>query len=203
MKTSGVAKWAYLLLGIAVLPPAGALAQSVDVSWTFGNVDMSAYRLDAYQPAGIEFAPVGTENPTLPLRLGGRYEVKVTNYSFHPLEIVALGTFASQDRVVLSMASQGTLESDPSVAWEDNKQGTVRFTLSAGLYQALTEGGRKPGYRCQPHASTRWQETMSREHENAVPRKSRHHRARRRRVCCPAGRDCPSRRTVGASLLVG
>jgi len=154
MKTRSVAKWTGLLLWAVVLLPAGALAQSVNVSWTFGNVDMSAYRLDAYQPADIEFAPLGSENPTLPLELGGRYEVKVTNYSVHPLEIIALGASAAQDKVLLSIAAQGPFESDPGVAWEDNKQGTVRFTLTTGLYQAMIEGGRKPGYRCQPHAAT-------------------------------------------------
>jgi len=149
-----IMKRAYLVLGILVLPSAGALAQSADVSWTFGNVDMSAYRLDAYQPAGIEFAPLGSENPTLPLKLGGRYQVKVTNYSFHPLEILGLATSPSQDKVLLSMAVQGSFESDPGVAWQDNGQGTVQFTVTTALYQAMTEGGRKPGYRCRPHSAT-------------------------------------------------
>jgi glucose/arabinose dehydrogenase len=115
---------------------------------------MSVYRLDAYQPAGISFAPLGSENPTLPLELGGRYQVTVTNYWAHPLEIIAKAQPPGQDRVLLSMAAAGPFESDPGVAWEDNGQGTVRFTLTEALYYAMTEGGRKPGYRCLPHAAT-------------------------------------------------
>ncbi|MEN6575089.1 MAG: PQQ-dependent sugar dehydrogenase [Phycisphaerales bacterium] len=115
---------------------------------------MSAYRLDAFEPAGIEFPPLGTENPTLPLELGKRYQVKVTNYSFHPFEVIAKATSASQDVVLLSMTVQGSFESNPGVAWTDNGQGTVRFTLTAALYEAMVQGGRNPGYRCRPHAAT-------------------------------------------------
>lgn len=142
-----------LLLEILAFLSSSARAQSYDVAWTFGNVDMSSYRLDAFEPESSQFPPLGSENPTLSLELGKRYQVKVTNYSFHPFEVVAKGEFASQDVVLLSMVIQGPLESDPGVAWEDNGQGTVRFTLTEGLYQAMIAGGLKPGYRCRPHAA--------------------------------------------------
>lgn len=153
MNSTRIAKLQYFLPVILAFVPAAAQAQSYDVAWTFGNVDMSSYRLDAFEPAGIEFPPLGTENPTVPLELGKRYQVKVTNYSFHPFEVIAKATSASQDAVLLSMAIQGSLESDPGVAWTDNGQGTVGFTLTAALYEAMIAGGRKPGYRCRPHAS--------------------------------------------------
>ncbi len=142
-----------LVTGVCILTGAIVQAQSYDTAWTFGNVDFFSYRLDAFEPGDIEFAPLGSENPTLPLELGKRYQVKVTNYSSHPFEVIAKAASASQDKVLLSMAAQGPLESDPAVAWEDNGTGTVRFTLTIDLYQAMVEGGRKPGYRCRPHAS--------------------------------------------------
>jgi len=154
MNSKQVTKSVCLVLGMLALAPAAAMAQPHDIAWTFGDVGMQAYRLDAFEPATLQFPPLGTENPTLPLELGKRYQVKVTGYSFHPLEIVAKGSSPSQDRVLLSMASVGAFESNPGVAWEDNKQGTVRFTLTAALYQAMIEGGRTPGYRCQPHSAT-------------------------------------------------
>ncbi len=152
MKATQVTRWMYPLLGMLVLAPA-AHAQLRDVAWTFGNEDFSSYRLDSFEPAGIQFAPLGSQNPTLPLELGKRYQVTVTNYSVHPLEIIGMAASASQDKVLLSMAAAGPLESDPGVAWADDGKGTVRFTLTLDLYQAMVEGGRKPGYRCQPHAA--------------------------------------------------
>jgi glucose/arabinose dehydrogenase len=153
MKAARVTPSVYLLLGILVFVPAAAPAQPHDVAWTFGNEDFSFYRLDAFAPAGIPFAPIGSENPTLPLEMGKRYQITVTNYSIHPVEIIGKAASASEDKVLLSMATAGPLESNPGVAWEDDGKGTVRFTLTIDLYQAMAEGGRKPGYRCRPHAT--------------------------------------------------
>ena len=154
MESKQTTKLTYILLGILAFLPSAARAQLYDAAWTFGNVDMSSYRLDAFEPGNIEFPALGSENPTLPLELGKRYQVKVTNYSFHPFEIMGMAPSASGDKILLSMAIQGPFESDPDVAWTDNGQGTVRFTLTEGLYQAMIEGGRKPGYRCRPHSAT-------------------------------------------------
>ena len=129
-------------------------AQSHNVAWTFGNVGSSSYRLDAFEPSGIEFGTTGEQDPALPLELGKRYQVKVTNYTVHPFEVIAKASSPSQDGVLLSMASQGPLESDPEVYWEDDGRGTVRFTLTQSLYQAMTTEGRNPGYRCRPHLFT-------------------------------------------------
>jgi len=128
-----------------------ASAQTYDVAWTFGSVGSSSYRLDAVVPDNIGFPPLGSEDPTLPLELGKCYQVTVTDPAFHPFEVIAKGSSPEQDKVLLSMTVQGSFESDPGVAWQDNGQGTVSFTLTTPLYQAMVEGGRVPGYRCAFH----------------------------------------------------
>jgi glucose/arabinose dehydrogenase len=153
MKAARVTQPVYLLLGLLVFVPAAVRAQPSDVAWTFGDEGFSAYRLDAFEPADIQFPPLGSENPTLPLELGKRYQIKVTNYTVHPLEIIGKAASAAEDKVLLSMAVAGPLESDPGVAWTDDGKGTVRFTLTIDLYQAMVEGGRKPGYHCRPHST--------------------------------------------------
>lgn len=139
---------------LLLLVPPAVLGQDYDVGWTFGNVGFSSYRLDALEPDDANLAPIGSEDPTLSLELGKRYQVTVTNYTFHPFEVLAKGSSASQDKVLLSMEGAGPFESDPGVAWEDDGQGTVRFTLTTPLYQAMVEDGRNPGYRCQIHVGT-------------------------------------------------
>jgi len=131
-------------------------ADSHDAAWTFGNVGSFSYRLDSFTPAdaGLE-ASIGQEDPTLTLYLGRRYQVTVTNYTVHPFQVLAKGSSAATDIPLLSMGSTtSSFESDPEVAWEDNGAGTVTFTMTLGLYNAMTDSGRIPGYRCQPHAST-------------------------------------------------
>jgi glucose/arabinose dehydrogenase len=128
-----------------------AQTQPFDVAWTFGNVGFSSYRLDAFEPGNIELGTIGAENPALPLELGKRYQVKVTQYIAHPFEVIAKASSPAQDKVLLSMTIQGPFESDPQVNWEDDGQGTVRFTLTRSLYLAMTEDGRIPGYRCRIH----------------------------------------------------
>ena len=131
-------------------------ADSHDAAWTFGNVGIFSYKLDSFTPAdaGLE-ASIGQENPTLTLHLGRRYQVTVTNYTVHPFEVLAKGTSAATDIPLLSMGSTtSSFESDSEVAWEDNGAGTVTFTMTLSLYNAMTDSGRIPGYRCELHAST-------------------------------------------------
>ena len=127
-----------------------------DVSLTFGNVGIFSYTLDSFSPANVDTgANINDENPTLNLRIDKRYEITVINYTVHPLQILAKGTSAGQDIALLSMGSPtSSFESDPDVAWVDNGSGTVTFTLTMNLYNAMIDSGRVPGYRCQPHAST-------------------------------------------------
>jgi len=154
MNSKQISKLAYFVLGVLALAFGPAHAQSYDVAWTFGDVGMMAYRLDGFEPTSLQFPPLGTENPTLPLELGKRYQIRVINPGAHPLEIIALAASPAQDTVLLSMSVQGSFESNAGVAWTDNGQGTVRFTLTGALYEAMTQGGRKPGYRCRPHSAT-------------------------------------------------
>jgi len=131
-------------------------AASHDVAWTFGNVGSSSYRLDAFEPgdAGLG-AAIGAEDPTLTVRVGRRYQVTVTNFVPHPFEVLAKGTSAGADTVLLSMGSRtGPFESDPEVEWADNGAGTVTFTLTAGLYNAMIDSDHVPGYRCKAHVFT-------------------------------------------------
>ena len=87
--------------------------------------------------------------------MGKRYQVQVVNHTAYPLEVVAKGASAAQDRVLLSMgADEGAFASDPEVNWQDDGQGTVRFTLTPRLFKAMEEGGLTPGYRCRSQAGT-------------------------------------------------
>jgi len=140
-----------VLATLFFLAGAAAQAQAPDVAWTFGAIGSSSYRLDAFTPAGIEFGTIGSADPTLPLALGKRYQVKVTDYMMHPFEVIAKSSSPTQDKVLLSMSIAGPSEADPKVNWQDDGRGTVAFTLTAELYQAMTESGRTPGYRCRPH----------------------------------------------------
>jgi glucose/arabinose dehydrogenase len=56
-----------------------------------------------------------------------------------------------QDLVLLSMSVDPPLESDPDIDWQDDGRGTVQFTMTMTLYEAMTRPGRTPGYRCRPH----------------------------------------------------
>jgi len=152
MRTVQVSYVRFLFVSVALLSAAVTTdAQPIDVAWTFGNVGSSSYRLDAFDPSDIAFGTVGSQDPTLPLELGKRYQVTVTQPSVHPLEIIAKAPSAPSDVVLLSMSVNAPFESDPDVNWVDDGQGTVAFTLTTPLYQAMLEGNRVPGYRCRPH----------------------------------------------------
>ncbi|MDI6447757.1 CHRD domain-containing protein [Anaerobaca lacustris] len=154
MNAVGIARKVCLLVAATALVPTLAPAQSLHVAWTFGDVGLESYRLDAFAPDNVGFPPLGSEDPTLPLELGRRYQVTITDYTFHPFEVIAKGPSASQDTVLLSMTVPGPFESDPEVAWTDDGRGTVAFTLTEALYRAMAEGGRNPGYRCRTHPTT-------------------------------------------------
>ncbi|MGD2095845.1 MAG: PQQ-dependent sugar dehydrogenase, partial [Phycisphaerales bacterium] len=128
-------------------------AASHDVEWTFGNVGFQSYRLDSYSPLEANIGTIGAEDPGLTLELGKRYHVTVTNYQVHPFEVIAKGATAGADTVLLSMGSPtGPFEADSDIAWTDNGLGTIEFTLTLNLYNAMMGPGQQPGYRCRPHA---------------------------------------------------
>jgi hypothetical protein len=144
-----------LLVGMAVLLglSASVEATSHDVGWTFGNVGSASYRLDGFEPddAGLG-ANLGSQDPTLTVQIGKRYQVVVTNFRPHPFEVLAKGASAGADTILLAQGGKvGPFESDPEVAWEDNGSGTVSFTLTSGLHDAMLTAGHIPGYRCGVH----------------------------------------------------
>ncbi|MHC4118609.1 MAG: PQQ-dependent sugar dehydrogenase [Planctomycetota bacterium] len=128
-------------------------AASHDVGWTLGNIGSASYRLDAVEPDDAELgADLGAQDPTLTLQIGKRYQVYVTNFIPHPLEVLAKGPSAGSDVILLAQGTRtGPFESDPGVAWVDNGSGTVSFTLTSALHKAMTEAGHVPGYRCGLH----------------------------------------------------
>jgi hypothetical protein len=125
------------------------------ISWTFGNIDTQSYALDAFEPNDIAFGEIGTEDPNLTLFLEHRFEVTVSDYVLHPLEIIAKDSAPAGDMVLLSMkpAVTGTFESDPNVSWQDDGTGSASFTVTQNLYDAMIDNGRQPGYRCGIHVS--------------------------------------------------
>jgi glucose/arabinose dehydrogenase len=145
-----------VVLIIMLLGSGTIWASSYDVALTFGNVGFLAYRLDSFKPADADLnASIGEQNPTLTLQLGKRYQVTITDYLNHPFEIISKAPSAGADKVLLSMGTPaGVFESDPDVAWDDDKLGTVTFTMTFSLYTAMTAQGKTPGYRCRIHTTT-------------------------------------------------
>ncbi len=132
-----------------------ASAASHDIEWVFGDDGLTVYRLNSYAPASANLGVIGAGNPTIPLVLGKRYQVRVINYVAHPLEIIAKGANSAQDVLLLRQGGAvGPFESDPQVNWTDNGAGTVTFTVTMDLYSDMTASGRNPGYRCASHATT-------------------------------------------------
>jgi hypothetical protein len=134
----------------AVLGP----APTYDVAWTFGNMENQSYILNSFEPNDIVLGDIDSENPTLLLSLGKRYQITVLDYVNYPFELIAKDIDSGQDEVLLS-ANPGTVgffeRSRPDVAWIDNRIGTVTFTLTDGLYNAMMAPNKRSGYRCGTH----------------------------------------------------
>jgi len=163
MRTATVRHFGSLFLVLLVPGLASAQAQFCDEScaplcngnWTFGDNGYGAYRLEAPQPYCINLGTFSTDNPTLMLEVGKRYQVRVVNYADYPLEVIAKGASDSRDKVLLSMGSDtGAFAADPEVNWQDDGRGTIRFTLTARLFNAMAAEGLTPGYRCRVQAAT-------------------------------------------------
>jgi hypothetical protein len=153
MRTAGIRQFGSLFL-VLLFPGVPAMrAQAADVSWTFADDGSMAYRLENSTPGIVSLGSLGGENPTLPLEVGKRYQIQVVNHTACPFEVIAKGASAAQDKVLLSMDStEGTFATDSRVKWQDDGQGTVQFTLTAHLFDAMTQGGLTPGYRCRTRA---------------------------------------------------
>ena len=146
-----------LCTALCLITTAVATASSHDVSLTFGSFGTQSYSLDGFQPGDADLgASIGDADPTLTLHLGWRYQVTVTNFIFHPFEVLAKGGSVGQDTVLLSMGSAmaAPFENDPGVDWTDDGAGTVAFTLTLDLYNAMATATQGPGYRCKAHTTT-------------------------------------------------
>jgi len=145
---------------VAVVFAAVGSVKAVE-GWTFSNggtLGIGGWMLDSYFPSTSGLGTVGpTLNPTLTLQIGKRYQIADPNFAAHPLEIIAKGSTFSSDVVLLSMKPlvTGSFENDTSVNWHDPCTGTVSFTLTQALYNAMTpDVNHVPGYRCGVHTST-------------------------------------------------
>ena len=137
-------RWMFLL----ALLPSAAFAQ-VDGSWTFGTNGNQDYRLDAVSSPAIFAGALGAADPTLRLTIGERYEVVVP--SGHPLTILSkAAAFGSDVRLLQQGTFAGSLEGDPEINWVDGAN-LVAFTVTQTLVDAMSSGGRIPGYRCGAH----------------------------------------------------
>jgi hypothetical protein len=155
MRTARVGHFGSFLLVLLFPHVPAAQAQICNGSWTFGDNGYGAYRLEAPEPCCISLGKFAADNPTLLLEVGKRYQVRVVNYTEFPLEVIAKGASVSRDKVLLSMGSDvGTFAADPEVNWQDDGRGTVRFTLTARLFDAMAEGGLTPGYRSRAQVAT-------------------------------------------------
>jgi glucose/arabinose dehydrogenase len=138
---------------IVALAPA-ASAQTTNFQLTLDNNSFVSYVLTSVSSEKVFAGALPAENPKLILIVGKRYSIQVVHASSHPLQVVAQGTTASSDVVLLAQGgTTGSLESDASVAWTD-VGGTVSFTVTTALASALKASGLAPGYRCEIHPST-------------------------------------------------
>jgi hypothetical protein len=134
----------------------GAFAAS-DYQITLNNNGILDYRVTSVSSPDVYSGSLPADDPVLNLQIGKRYAFTIVNASVHPFEVIAKGSSAGNDLVLLSMGDPvGSLESDPEIGWADNglpTNGVVEFTVTERLVQAMQEGGRNPGYRCRPHAA--------------------------------------------------
>lgn len=128
-----------------------------DYQWTFSDSGMINYVLTSVSSPDVYDGPANPSDPTLTLIVGKRYEVTVVDPLMHPIEILAKGASSATDTVLLAQRGvTGTLESDPDINWVDdgaNSNAKVEFTMTSALLQAMTSGGKTPGYRCGTHFS--------------------------------------------------
>jgi hypothetical protein len=128
-----------------VTVPSGTPAIRLRVS----SVGTTAYKFSQVEPAAFAgMLGAGGNNPALTLRSGWRYEFTNTVSGPHPFELLTRGGTPSTDVVLLSEAGSGSREADAGIAWSDNGQGRLRFTLSPSLAAVLT------GYRCAAHPAS-------------------------------------------------
>lgn len=133
----------------------GVSAQPADYNWTFNNDGSVDYRLTVVSSTDLFAGALPSDDPTINLQVGKRYQVTVVNFGPHPLEIIAKGASSGNDTALLAQgATNGSFEANAEVAWVDGSGGVVTFTMTADLLAAMQNGGRIPGYRCLAHPAS-------------------------------------------------
>lgn len=146
-----------LLLTLCGLFQAGpCIAQTPDYQWTFDNNGVSDYRLTVVSDPAVYAGSIPALDPTLNLKIGKRYRITIVDPDVNPIQIVAKGSSAGTDVVLLSQGETvGSFEADPAVAWADDglsSNGKVDFTLTQPLADAMRATGKTPGYRDRLHS---------------------------------------------------
>jgi len=145
---------AIALAAASLVLASAASAQTPDFQLTLDNNSFIAYVLTAVSSKKVYAGAVPAENPKLNLIVGKRYSIQVVRPTSHPFQVVAQGAAAASDLVLLAQGgTTGSFESDASVAWTDSG-GTVVFTATLALANAMKASGFTPGYRCEVHPST-------------------------------------------------
>jgi hypothetical protein len=117
------------------------------VSLTVASIGVTAYDFTEEDPPGGGVIGSESENQTLTLTVGTRYQIVNLSSVAHPFELLDMGGTPGEDVVLLSESAAGSWETDTDVDWFDDGSGTIRFTLTSGLAAELT------GYRCAIHVS--------------------------------------------------
>src|SRR5207245_1635247 len=74
------------------------------VKWSFGDTVTNDYTLSAVSSPDANLGTVGAHDPTLHLDIGTRYTVTIADRFDHPLQIIAKGATAFDDRVLLTQS---------------------------------------------------------------------------------------------------
>lgn len=139
-------------MGLVFAGAAGAQVETLTFDATGDNED---WVLTNVSSTDIFDGSLPSNEATVTLTIGQRYEIVNLNASLHFFQLLAKGSSFAEDVVLLSQnTTTGTLESDPDINWVDDGQtptGTVAFTMTQTLADAMVQSGLAPGYRCQQH----------------------------------------------------
>ena len=127
--------------GAAAFGIGQATASGHDATVTLTNVGASAWEATAVE-GDDDAAETGTDNPTLSLTEGVRYQFVNDGWSVHPLEFQD-----DSGEALLSQGREGSFESDAEVNWVDNET-EIAFTVTGDLAAELD------AYLCTVHSSS-------------------------------------------------
>ncbi len=117
-----------------------ATGQTQTVTITLDSVGTRAWEVSAVDGAD-DVATTDTDNPTLTLTVGTRYQFSNEQWNFHPLAFRD-----AEDDPLLSQSADGRFEDREVVNWVDEND-TVQFTLTDDLAAAMDT------YICTAHPS--------------------------------------------------